>query len=121
MMGQANVFFRAMPEKIPEAIARYQNESRRLFEVLESRLAANEWLADDYSLADIANWCWVRIHGWSGVPTDGLPNLERWMATMAARPACQRGIAVPHPLVLAPDDPQKVAETAALSRSILRT
>ena len=59
MMGQANVFFRYAPEKIPYAIDRYQNECRRLFEVLDTRLAEREYLAGDYSIADIANWTWV--------------------------------------------------------------
>src|SRR6185436_19846736 len=62
MMGQANVFYRYFPEKLPAAIARYQHESRRLFEVLNGQLAEHEWLAGDYSIADIANWCWVRTH-----------------------------------------------------------
>ncbi|HWO22582.1 MAG TPA: glutathione S-transferase N-terminal domain-containing protein [Kofleriaceae bacterium] len=97
MMGQANVFYRYFPEKIPAAIQRYQNEGRRLFEVLDTRLSRAEWLADTYSIADIANWSWVRTHEWSGVSTDGLAHLQRWMATMAARPACQRGILVPPP------------------------
>ncbi|MEO8840248.1 MAG: glutathione S-transferase N-terminal domain-containing protein [Kofleriaceae bacterium] len=97
MMGQANVFFRYFPEKLPAAISRYQNESRRLFEVLERRLATSEWLADDYSIADIATWPWVKIHGWSGVSIEGLPQLERWMAAMAARPACAKGITIPPP------------------------
>ncbi len=60
MMGQANVFFRYFPQKIEAAINRYQHEGRRLFEVLDTRLGQSEWLADDYSIADIANWCWVR-------------------------------------------------------------
>lgn len=97
MMGQANVFFRYFPEKIQAAIDRYQHESRRLFEVLDGRLQKSEWLADDYSLADIANWSWVRIHGWSGVPTDGLDALVRWMEAMQARPAVERGVNVPAP------------------------
>jgi GST-like protein len=97
MMGQANVFFRYFPEKLPAAISRYQNESRRLFEVLERRLATSEWLADDYSIADIATWPWVKSYGWSGVSIEGLPQLERWMAAMAARPACAKGIMIPPP------------------------
>jgi len=97
MMGQANVFFRYFPEKIEPAIKRYQNESRRLFEVLELRLGQAVWLAGDYSIADIATWPWVRIHSWSGVSVDGLPNLQRWLAAMAARPACQRGVLIPPP------------------------
>jgi len=95
MMGQANVFFRYFPEKIQPAIDRYQHESRRLFEVLDGQLQQTEWLAGDYSIADIANWSWVRIHGWSGVSIEGLDALERWMDTMKERPAVQRGVAVP--------------------------
>ena len=95
MMGQANVFFRYLPEKIQPAIDRYQGEVRRLFGVLDTQLDGREYLAGDYSIADIANWAWVRTHKWSGVPLDGLPNLERWTARLAARPACQRGIDVP--------------------------
>jgi len=95
MMGQANVFFRYFPEKIPPAIERYQNESRRLFEVLDGRLAKSEWLADDFSIADIANWCWARTHKWSGVSVEGLDHLQRWLNAMRERPACQRGIEVP--------------------------
>ena len=89
MMGQANVFFRYFPEKIQPAIDRYQNECRRLFEVLDRRLGESEWLADDYSIADIATWPWVRTYKWSGVNVDGLANLKRWRDAMAARPACQ--------------------------------
>lgn len=95
MMGQANVFFRYFPEKIQAAIDRYQNEGRRLFEVLDTRLADNQWLAGDYSIADIANWCWVRTHKWSGINVEGLVHLQRWMGEMAARPACEKGVAVP--------------------------
>jgi GST-like protein len=95
MMGQANVFFRYFPEKIQPAIDRYQNESRRLFEVLDRRLRDNEWLAGDYSIADIAHWCWVRTHKWSGVSVEGLSHLQRWLDAMKARPACRRGIEVP--------------------------
>jgi GST-like protein len=95
MMGQANVFHRYFPEKLPAAISRYQNESRRLFEVLDTRLAGVEWLAGAYSIADIATWPWVRTHEWSGVSVEGLAHLQRWMAAMAARPACQKGVLVP--------------------------
>jgi glutathione S-transferase len=95
MMGQANVFHRYFPEKIQPAIDRYQNESRRLFEVLDRRLADHEWLAGDYSIADIAHWCWVRTHRWSGVNIEGLDHLKRWMDAMKERPACRRGVEVP--------------------------
>jgi glutathione S-transferase len=95
MMGQANVFFRYFPEKLEPAIKRYQNETRRLFEVMEVRLGQAPWLAGDYSIADIASWAWVRSHEWSGVSVEGLPNLMTWMAAMADRPACQRGVLIP--------------------------
>lgn len=98
MMGQANVFYRYFPEKIQPAIDRYQNEVRRLLEVLETRLAQSRWLADDYSIADIANWCWVRTHQWSGVSVEGLEHLQRWMGEMDKQPGMQEGIAVPYSL-----------------------
>ncbi len=95
MMGQANVFFRYFPEKIQPAIDRYQGESRRLFRVLDTRLADNEYLAGDYSIADIANWAWVRTHNWSGVSLDGLPHLQRWVDAIYARPAVTAGLLQP--------------------------
>jgi glutathione S-transferase/GST-like protein len=98
MMGQANVFLRYMPEKIQPAIDRYQNEGRRLFEVLDGHLADHEWLAGDFSIADIANWCWVRTHRWSGIDADGLPHLARWKDAIKERPACRRGVEVPFAL-----------------------
>jgi GST-like protein len=110
MMGQANVFFRYFPEKLPAAIQRYQNESRRLFEVLEGRLASVEYRAGAYSIADIATWPWVRTHDWSGVSVDGLPHLQRWMAAMAARPACQKGLLVPPRREASAEDRAKAVE-----------
>ncbi|MCX7180360.1 MAG: glutathione S-transferase N-terminal domain-containing protein, partial [Proteobacteria bacterium] len=87
MMGQANVFFRYFPEKIQPAIDRYQGECKRLFRVLDGHLKDNEYLAGDYSIADIANWAWVRTHHWSGVGVDEFPHLQRWLALIRARPA----------------------------------
>ncbi|MBK5352045.1 glutathione S-transferase N-terminal domain-containing protein [Pseudomonas sp. TH41] len=95
MQGQANVFFRYFPEKLQGAIDRYQHETRRLYEVLDTRLQTVEFLAGEYSIADIATYPWVRGHEWSGVAVDGLTALQRWMATMEARPAVQRGLLVP--------------------------
>jgi GSH-dependent disulfide-bond oxidoreductase len=95
MMGQANVFYRYFPEKIQPVIDRYQGETRRLFGVLDGQLKDHEYLAGDYSIADIANWAWVRTHRWSGVELDGLPHLKRWRDQLRARPAVQRGIAQP--------------------------
>ena len=96
MMGQANVFFRYAEEKIPYAVERYQREVRRLLAVLDGRLQQVEYLAGDYSIADIANWSWAKSHDWSGVDIDGLPNLERWLQAIAARPAVMRGTEVPN-------------------------
>ncbi len=118
MQGQANVFYRYAPEKIPFAINRYQAETRRLYEVLESRLKDNEYLAGDYSIADIANWSWVSLHEWAGVSVEGLPGLQRWLAAIAARPAVQRGIVVPEPLVLSgggADDTKKMAQSMLMT------
>lgn len=95
MMGQANVFYRYFPQKIQPAIDRYQAEGRRLFEVLDGRLKDHEWLAGDYSIADIANWAWVRTHRWSGISIDGLEHLRRWRDAIRARPAVQRGLERP--------------------------
>ena len=112
MMGQANVFYRYAPEKIPYAIERYQREVRRLFEVMERQLAANEYIAGpDYSIADIALWSWIAGYGWSGVSVDGLPQVKRWMDLIGERPAAQKGRNIPPP-----SDPGKVAESG---RSIL--
>ena len=95
MMGQANVFFRYFPEKIQRAIDRYQAEVKRLFTVLDGHLAHHEYLAGDYSIADIANWAWVRTSKWSGVPFDDLPHLSRWTEQIRQRPAVQVGILHP--------------------------
>ncbi len=95
MQGQANVFFRYYPEKLQGPIDRYQHETRRLYEVLNTRLGEVEYLAGDYSIADIATYPWVKIHDWAGVSVDGLEHLQRWMATVGGRPAVQRGLLVP--------------------------
>jgi len=95
MQGQANVFFRYFPERLPSAIARYQNEVRRLYGVLDRHLAYDEWLATDFSIADIANWCWCRIHNRAGVAVDDFPNLKRWMAAIERRPGCAKGVQIP--------------------------
>jgi GST-like protein len=100
MMGQANVFYRYAPERIPYAIERYQREVRRLLEVLDTRLADNEFLAGDYSIADIANWSWVRGYKWSGVTLDGLAHVTRWLDAIGTRPAVKRGVDVPEPVDL---------------------
>ena len=122
MMGQANVFYRYWPDKIQPAIDRYQNESKRLMCVLNTHLAEHEWLAGDFSIADIANWCWTRTHRWSGVDIDDLPHLQRWHEAMDARPACQRGINVPEPLTITddPDNDSNADKFAKNARSMVQ-
>ena len=102
MLGQAGHFRNAAPEKISYAIERYTNESRRLFNVLDTRLAANPYLALDYSIADIATYPWV-VAALKAQPEqlDTRPHLKRWIDALAARPAVQKGMAV------MADQPQK--------------
>ncbi|MEN6544080.1 glutathione S-transferase N-terminal domain-containing protein [Parvibaculum sp.] len=121
MMGQANVFFRYFPEKIQAAIDRYQNETRRLFTVLDGRLKEHEFLAGDYSIADIANWSWVRTHKWSGVEIDDLPHLTRWVEAIGARPAARKGITIPVDLkVLQENDGQDAKKFAEEARKMVQ-
>ncbi|MCX4247892.1 glutathione S-transferase family protein [Paraliomyxa miuraensis] len=113
MMGQANVFHRYAPERIPYATQRYQREARRLLEVLDGQLGRSEYLAGEYSIADIANWCWASTYEWSGITIDGLPHLARWLEVVGQRPAVQRGREIPGKL--APTQ----AEAETIGRSLL--
>ena len=117
MMGQANVFFRYFPQTLQPAIDRYQGETRRLFRVLDGHLANHEYLAGDYSIADIANWAWVRTHRWSGVDVDDLPNLQRWLTAIRARPAVQKGIECPPSPVR--DNEEKARQFSEAARSMV--
>lgn len=121
MMGQANVFFRYFPEKIQPAIDRYQNESRRLFEVLDQRLAESEWLAKDFSIADIANWCWVRTYKWSGVECDDLVHLKRWRDAIRQRPASERGVNVPQKVENLEENAEAAKKFADNARKMVQT
>ena len=98
MQGQAHVFYRYAPEKIEYAIDRYQKETFRLYQVLDDQLKNKEYLTDDFSIADIATWPWVRRHQWAGVDIEKLYNLRRWMKNLENRPAFQKGIEVPFKL-----------------------
>ena len=120
MMGQANVFFRYFPEKIQPAIDRYQNEGRRLFEVLNTHLAKQDWLAKDYSIADIANWCWVRTYKWSGISIEGLSHLERWMKAMYDQPGMSAGLEVPIKMESLLDDDKKAKEFAKNAEKMVK-
>jgi len=113
MLGQANVFYRYAPEKIPFAIERYQREGARLFGVLDGQLAQHEYLAGEYSIADMATYPWVAIHDWSGIDITPFPHLARWLQTITARPAVQRGMQVP------PDDPISAEAKATQVRGLL--
>jgi glutathione S-transferase len=114
MQGQANVFFRYAPETIPYAIERYQKETRRLYEVLERRLQEADYLAGEYSIADIAMWPWVSVYAWAGVSVDGLDALQAWLERVGAREGVQRGMTIPEPLVLKDEeDEQKQAKSAS--------
>ena len=113
MQGQAVVFVRYFPEALQPAIDRYCNETRRLYEVLNHHLADREFLAGEYSIADIANWSWVRRHEWAGVETVGLDNLERWIQTISNRPASKRGVLVPP----APDKAELLDQGRAMTTS----
>ncbi len=118
MQGQANVFYRYASETIPYAIERYQKEARRLYEVLDHQLSQHEYIAGDYSIADIATWPWVRIHEWSGIDVSGLSNLQRWLDLIASRDAVQRGICIPEPTELKNDSDDKASKIAK-GRSIV--
>jgi glutathione S-transferase/GST-like protein len=121
MMGQANVFFRYLPEKIPIAIDRYQGEVKRLFRVLDGRLAQVEYLAGDYSIADIAHFAWVRTWKWSGVPIDDLPHLSRWVEAIRARPAVEAGLQRPPSQAKLTEDEAQTAKFIEQARRMVVT
>ena len=95
MMGQAAVFTHYFPEKLPSAIERYCNESLRLMQVLNDHLASHEYLADTYSIADMATWPWVRLYQKLNLDISAMKHLQRWLDAIALRPAVIRGMQVP--------------------------
>ena len=97
MFGQAHHFLRAAPERVPYGIKRYTDEARRLYGVLDKRLAESAYLADEYSIADIATFPWIARHEWHKVDLADFPNVKRWYDTINHRPAVVRGMAVPTP------------------------
>ena len=97
MQGQATAFERYIGEDVPLARTRYKNETRRLYEVLNLRLKDRPYLAGEYSIADIANFCWVRTHRWARIPVDGLDHLQAWIEGVSKRPAVERGVLIPPP------------------------
>ncbi|WP_374663464.1 glutathione binding-like protein [Ramlibacter sp.] len=95
MLGQAHHFRLYAPQKIEYAIDRYTNEARRLYGVMDRRLAQSPWLGGaEYSIADIATFPWLRNWANQGIVLDEHPHLKRWFETIAARPAVQRGVQV---------------------------
>jgi GST-like protein len=98
MLGQAHHFRLQAKEKLPYAIERYEKEADRLYTVLEKQLSKSEFLAGEYSIADIATYPWVMRYFNFGVRLDDYPAVKRWTDTIGARPAVQRGMEVLKPL-----------------------
>ncbi|MBK7422808.1 MAG: glutathione S-transferase N-terminal domain-containing protein [Propionivibrio sp.] len=95
MFGQTHHFLRFAPEPLPYAIKRYSTETARLYGVLDRRLSEAPYLAVEYSIADMATYPWVARHEWQKIDLADYPNVQRWHAAIGARPAVQRGMAVP--------------------------
>jgi len=95
IFGQVHHYLRAAKEPVPYAIDRYGKETRRLYGVLDRRLAAAAFLAGEYTIADIATYPWVARHEWHKVALQDFPNVKRWFDTISMRPAVARGMAVP--------------------------
>ena len=96
--GQTHHFRRAAPEKVPYAIERFTNETRRLWGVMDKRLDNREWLAaDEFSIADIAVFPWAMRHEWQGISLDEFPNMKRWYEAVGSRPGVKRGLATQVP------------------------
>ena len=95
MFGQTHHFLRFAPEPLPYAIKRYSTETARLYGVLDRRLGEAAYLAGEYSIADMATYPWVARHEWQKIDLADYPNVQRWHAAIGARPAVQRGMAVP--------------------------
>ena len=93
MLGQAHHFNEFAPERIPYGMERYSTEANRLYGVLDRRLATREWVADEYSIADMAIFPWTRTYQLQRVDIETYPNVKRWREAMLARPAVQKGMA----------------------------
>ncbi len=95
MFGQTHYFMRSASEKVPYAIERFHKETKRLYGVMEKHLAKQQFLAGEYSIADIATYPWVARYEWHSVRLEEFPNVKRWFDTISSRPAVQRGMEVP--------------------------
>jgi len=112
MQGQANVFLHYFGEDLPHVAARYVNETKRLYSIVNDRLGVSEWLADDYSIADIAMFPWMIISDYADVSLSDYPHIKAWTERMHARPAVQRGLGVP--------PKREIADRAAAVQAILQ-
>jgi GST-like protein len=95
MFGQVHHFLRAAKEPVPYAVERYTKEKDRLYGVLDRRLGEAEYLAGEYSIADVATYPWVARHEWHKTDLNAHPNVKRWFDAVGARAAVKRGMAVP--------------------------
>jgi len=95
MFGQAHHFMRAKKDEVPYGSERYGKEAKRLYGVMDAHLAGHEHFADEYTIADIAIYPWVARYEWHRVDLGEFPNVKRWYDALGARPAVQRGMAVP--------------------------
>jgi GST-like protein len=112
MQGQANVFMHYFGEDLPNVVARYVNETKRLYGAIEERLGKVDYFAGEYSIADIAMYPWLTISAYSGVAIDDFPNIKAWIARMEERPAVKRGMGVP--------PKREIADRAAAAQAILQ-
>lgn len=115
MQGQANHFTRYAPEHIEYGVNRYQNETRRLYSVLDKHLADNQTpylVGDKCTIADIAHWGWISAAGWAGVEIEEFPTLKRWEDRMWAREGVRKGANVPDPYRMK----ELLADTAKMQR-----
>ena len=112
MQGQANVFMHYFGEDLPNVVARYVNETKRLYGAIEERLGKVDYFAGEYSIADIAMYPWLTISAYSGVAIDDFPNIKTWIARMEERPAVKRGMGVP--------PKREIADRAAAAQAILQ-
>ncbi len=112
MQGQANVFYRYMDNAIPEATSRYQNETNRLYTLLDKQLSQHEYLAGDLSIADIAHYPWIKLADWAGINIDNYDAIKAWLLRLDARQSFIKGMAVPEDI--SDSDLLKLGKTIAV-------
>jgi len=112
MQGQANVFYRYMDNAIPEATSRYQNETNRLYSLLNQQLSKHEFLAGDLSIADIAHYPWIKLADWAGINIDDYEHIKRWLDQLDTRATFSKGMNVPEDI--SDSDLLKLGKTIAI-------